>query len=375
VKSTGEKKDINNNFDIMIVGGGPAGLSTYLHLQSYAPELASRCVLIEKEKYPREKLCGGAVGGWSEDILKNLGIKLNINSMMIDTIECRFVNKKYIHHEQNYFRMVQRKEFDHFLATVALKRGLRIHEEETFLDFKRRNNSLIVKTNQNSYYKIKALVGADGSLSRVRKKINNTNIGNLAPTIEIFSPLNSKFDTEFKEKKVVFDFTPVKEGLQGYIWHFPFLKENKAFLNHGIVNFRVHNYPSAKPMKTLFIEELNKRNINEKNIIFLGHPIRYFSKDDIISKSNVILVGDAAGIEPATGGGIHLALSYGEVAANNLVKSFKSNNFSFDNYRYEFDNSLAGRYIKKLSYLAYTMYDQNKDPLDGIKEIFIARKK
>ena len=374
MKSFGGKKDINNNFDIMIVGGGPAGLSTYLHLQEYAPELASRCILIEKEKYPREKLCGGAVGGWSEDILKNLGIKLNIDSMMIDTVECRFVNKKYIHHEPNYFRMVQRKEFDHFLANVALKRGLKIREEEKFLDFERKNNSLIVKTNQDSY-KIKALVGADGSLSKVRKKINNTNIENLAPTIEIFSPVNPKFDTEFKEKKVVLDFTPVNEGLQGYVWHFPCLKENKSFINHGIVDFRIHNYPSTKNMKTIFIDELNKRNIDEKNVIFSGHPIRYFSKEDIISQPNVILIGDAAGIEPATGGGIHLALSYGEVATNTLLKSFKLNNFSFDNYKYEFDNSLTGRYIKKLSYLAYDMYSQKMNPLDGIKEIFIKRKK
>ena len=66
------------NHEILIVGGGPAGISTWLHLNKYNPEIASKCVLIEKKKYPRDKLCGGAVGGWSENVLKNLKIKSRI---------------------------------------------------------------------------------------------------------------------------------------------------------------------------------------------------------------------------------------------------------------------------------------------------------
>lgn len=372
MKSSEFKKDINKNFDIMIVGGGVAGISTFLHLQKYDPSLSHKCILIEKEKYPREKLCGGAVGGWSENLIKNLGIKLKINSIMVDTVECCFGINKYILNEKNYIRMVQRKEFDYFLAKEASKRGLKIHQEEELIDYKRKNKNLIIKTNKEEY-KIKALIGADGALSKVRKKINK-NIGNLAPTIEIYSIVNPKFDTEFIEKKIIFDFTPIKEGLQGYVWHFPCIKEKKSFMNHGIVNFRIHNIPTKKNMKKIFIEELKKRNIDYKKIKFFGHPIRCFSQNDKLSEKNVLLVGDAAGIEPATGGGIHLALSYGDLAAENLVKSFKSNDFSFQNYKNEFNKSLTGRYINKLSTIAENMYFQKINPLDGVKKIFIKRK-
>ena len=76
-------RPLNNDYDIMIVGGGPAGISTWLHLHKYAPDLASRCVLIEKAKYPRDKLCGGGVGGWSEFVLKHLGVTINNPSLFI----------------------------------------------------------------------------------------------------------------------------------------------------------------------------------------------------------------------------------------------------------------------------------------------------
>ena len=45
--------------DLVIIGGGPAGLSTALHLQHLAPRLAERTVVLEAERYPREKICAG----------------------------------------------------------------------------------------------------------------------------------------------------------------------------------------------------------------------------------------------------------------------------------------------------------------------------
>ncbi|RLI59470.1 MAG: hypothetical protein DRO67_09795, partial [Candidatus Asgardarchaeum californiense] len=78
------------DFDIMIVGGGPAGVSTWLHLHKYAPELAEKTVLIEKEKYPRDKLCGGAILDWGQHILKKLDIKIEIPHISINDMILRY---------------------------------------------------------------------------------------------------------------------------------------------------------------------------------------------------------------------------------------------------------------------------------------------
>ncbi len=47
--------------DILILGGGPGGLSTALHLQRLAPHLAHRILILENGHYPRPKLCAGGL--------------------------------------------------------------------------------------------------------------------------------------------------------------------------------------------------------------------------------------------------------------------------------------------------------------------------
>ena len=70
-------KQLNSEFlgevDITIIGGGPAGSSTALHLHHLDPELASRTIILEKDHHPREKICGGALTLNAERVLENLG--------------------------------------------------------------------------------------------------------------------------------------------------------------------------------------------------------------------------------------------------------------------------------------------------------------
>jgi flavin-dependent dehydrogenase len=85
------------------------------------------------------------------------------------------------------------------------------------------------------------------------------------------------------------------------------------------------------------------------------------------------LVGDAAGIEPAIGGGIHLALSYGEVAALCISDAYQNNNFSFDDYKLKLRSHVLGKYIKKLTELSNIMYTDTNKTLDIVREIFNKR--
>ena len=119
-----------SDFDIMIVGAGPAGISTWLHLHKYAPDLASRTVVIDKAVFPRDKICGGAVGPWSLSTLKHLGIKLDIPSLPIANMEFIFGEEKLTLHQPNSMTMVQRIEFDHALVKTAVNRGLQLFENE-----------------------------------------------------------------------------------------------------------------------------------------------------------------------------------------------------------------------------------------------------
>ena len=63
--------------DILILGGGPAGLSTALHLAQLAPRLVPRILVLEKAHYPRHKLCAGALVSDAEVILEGLGLDVS----------------------------------------------------------------------------------------------------------------------------------------------------------------------------------------------------------------------------------------------------------------------------------------------------------
>ncbi|MBC7978638.1 MAG: FAD-dependent oxidoreductase, partial [Myxococcales bacterium] len=67
--------DAHSAWDVAIVGGGPSGISTALHLQAAAPR--ARIVVLEKAHYPRDKICAGGIGGRAFRILDKLGVEVD----------------------------------------------------------------------------------------------------------------------------------------------------------------------------------------------------------------------------------------------------------------------------------------------------------
>ncbi|MEA2008878.1 MAG: hypothetical protein U9O54_07135 [Chloroflexota bacterium] len=58
--------------DLLIIGAGPAGTSTALHLLQINPNWASRMLVIEKATHPREKLCAGGLTKLGIHVLEDL---------------------------------------------------------------------------------------------------------------------------------------------------------------------------------------------------------------------------------------------------------------------------------------------------------------
>lgn len=68
---TGEVPKAEASFDAIVVGGGPGGSAAagYLAMEN------KKVLLIEKDVWPRDKICGDAVGGKSLSHVKALGVK------------------------------------------------------------------------------------------------------------------------------------------------------------------------------------------------------------------------------------------------------------------------------------------------------------
>jgi flavin-dependent dehydrogenase len=357
------------NSPIMIVGAGPAGISTWLHLQKEAPQLARHSMIIEKAIFPRDKLCAGGLCVWVADVLARLGVDLDVPSLFVSDVEFRFGKKKYHFRQPNCFQVVQRIDFDHALAKAAVNRGLELNEGEILINVSRQRNWLIAKTNKRKY-RVQTLIGADGAFSTVRREMMPVHKSRLGPAIQVLAAADPQYDPEFKEKKIVLDFTPIKEGLQGYVWHFPCVREGTPSVAHGIGDVRIYPDKPRADIKKIFSRELKSRNIHQGPKTWSSHPIRWYSDEDPVSQANVILVGDAAGIEPALGGGIHLSLSYGEVAARAIMDAFQKDDFSFGDYQQRVRSHEVGKFIARCTRLALEMYGGKMNPLDAAREVF-----
>jgi flavin-dependent dehydrogenase len=349
----------------MIVGSGPAGISTWLYLNKYHPELASNTLIIEKETHPRKKLCGGALqNSFIDKFLNDMHITLTIPQVKINSINVKFGKNGFSFNQNEFISIIERSLFDHFLVKMARKRGANILENVSFLKFTN-DEKLKIKTS-NGNFVVKILVGADGALSKVRKNIASPLKISYAKTLEVYSPVNPKVDSEFDEQSITMDWSCFKEDIQGYVWHFPCIINGKPYLNHGIYDCRIHRSFKSN-LTTVFHRELKKRNISIPQSIWKSHPIPFYTDNKLLYDTNILLVGDAAGIEPLIGGGIHLSLLYGDIAAQTIISAYENRDFSFHEYIDRFNNHVVGKFINNSVIMAKKVYAGKLDLLETIE--------
>jgi len=152
------------DYDIVIVGAGPAGLSTGLHLAKLAPELARRTLILERDRHPRPKLCAGGIMPGGEAWLRKLGLDLSeVSSVQVHEAHFLFQGPGFVVRRAPYvFRVVRRDTFDAWLAGIARARGLVLQENTPVRRVRCLEDAVEVQTDRGTY-RARAVVGADGA--------------------------------------------------------------------------------------------------------------------------------------------------------------------------------------------------------------------
>ncbi len=342
--------------DVAIVGGGPAGLSTALHLHAAAP--ATKLVVLEAEHYPREKICAGGVGGRGLRILERLGVAVDCPMVPLETLAVKVGEHTILTREPGLGVVVRRVEFDHALAKQVIARGIEVRDgcEVTAIAIDER--SVTLDTARGDRYRARVLVGADGIAGIVRRATGFSRGELRAQVVELDTeavPGDQPRDT------IVFDFTA--RDLRGYTWDFPTLVAGTPLVCRGayLLHAGAHDTPRARITKYLAERGLDVRRYRLKQFAERG-----FEPRAPIARPRVLLVGEAAGIDIATGEGIAQSLEYGSLAGPYLARALAADDLGFADWRRTIERRHLGKQLRVRHVCYRLFYGSRRDAVERV---------
>ncbi len=302
------------NFDLAIVGGGPAGALAAI----LAAEAGFSVVVLERKSKPRPKLCGGFISKRAIDLLPgNLEIPDDIKSNVYH-IEVVKGNRQYKYNsEQPLGWLIKREVFDSFMLRQAEIKGAVVINgvypvEISQIVNKEKHNRYQLNTGGKKCIHLSAryLIGADGAYGSTAKLA-----GLYKRRTSLFgsslSGVCTGLPTEAKAGTLLFCPHPFTGGMS---W---------TFYADGWINYGVGGLAGRNRLKKI-LEQIHPG----KNVIpsprfwplpFLG-PIR------ANCCGNFMLIGDAAGlVEPFSGEGLFNSFASARIAVQALITANREN--------------------------------------------------
>lgn len=303
-------------FDVAIVGGGPGGSTC----AAFCAAAGLRTLLLEREKFPREKVCGDCLNPSCGQILRRLAIAGRVAQLphgILNAVEFIAIGgeKVIVDLPSGGEReiAIKRSLFDNVLMTRARELGAFIHQESTITALagptmpyvnhvydRQSNEHWKLETKKGESFSAHLLVAADGRNSTVAR------LCNLLPrpereriALQAHIPLPKNFGN-----RVVLQF--LRHGYSG-----------QAPVNPNELNLCLVSKPSQMPALRHWAEVQFTLSQNQP-----WRTITPLTRAAIPpTYENLFLIGDAARVvEPFTGEGIYYALRSGELAANAIVK-------------------------------------------------------
>ena len=336
--------DAHPAWDVAIVGGGPSGISTALHLQAAAP--GARIVVLEKERYPREKICAGGIGARAFRLLERIGVEVACPHVALDAVALRLGSEVIVVREPGCGAVVRRVEFDAALARVAIARGLEVREGCAVQQLEVDGRGVAVTLATGERVHARCVVGADGVAGVVRRQLG---LGRGALRAQVVELDSDAAPSDLPRDTVVFDFAT--HALRGYAWDFPTLVDGEPRMCRGVYALGVaEDHPRARLADYLAARGLDLARYRVKQFAERG-----FEPGAPLARPRVLLVGEAAGIDIATGEGIGQAIEYGAVAGPYLARALDDDRLGFADWRRAIDRHHLGIQLR-IRHAAYRAF-------------------
>ena len=299
---------MNDLFDVIIVGAGPAGSSCAYNLKHLNPH--AKVLLIDKASFPRYKTCGGGI---SPEVMNYLDFDL---SEVIDyscTEAVLVTNKVEISTQIDEVFMVRRDNFDDFLLKNARLRGVETLMACEVIDIFTKDSLTIVKTRAGDFT-AKLVVIAEGSRGKLARKLG------IAPDNQVWAAMEYEHYTKKRDEKLYIDFAFNQDG---YAWSFP-KSDGLSMGIGGLIKGKEKNKITLPEKLKHFLRSYRVNEVKQQHTH--GHPIQLYSGRKKLVHGSILLIGEIAGcVDPLTAEGIRPAIKSGYLAAQVLVEAITLN--------------------------------------------------
>ncbi len=292
-----ESETLKNRRKVIIVGGGPAGISTALNLSTLGVD---DILVIEKYRFPRYKCCAGYITNKTKAAYEKLGLDIEgCNYSLIKDFNIFYKNKKRLNITNKFLytnRKIDRVELDDRFFALAKSKGIDTVEGASVVSHDFGENKIVLSNGSEYYYD--NLVFADGTAgfgSRYQKPKRR----NIALQMTFESDRSESIDIHFGVTK------------RGYAW----VSSYGGVTNVGMTDV----FTEKRNYKKIFSDFLKAQgfDVGTENLtsamtpMYAGTPVIY---------GNVYFVGDAVGAcDPLTLSGIRYGLATGGECAKAIA--------------------------------------------------------
>ncbi|WP_323787522.1 NAD(P)/FAD-dependent oxidoreductase [Psychroserpens sp.] len=306
----------SSTFDVIVVGGGLAGLSSAIHLSK-----ANLSVLvIEKNSYPKHKVCGEYISNEVLPYLKFLDVDVfKLGAKKIDKFQLSTTKSKLVTATLPLGGFgISRFCLDNALAHKMIEVGAEILQDSV-KDIQFSNDIFSIKTKNAKRFEAKIVIGAFGKRSNLDIKLNRQFIKHKSPYLAVKTHVKGSFPDD------VVALHNFKGGYCGI----------SKVENDSINLCYITNYNAFKSYKDIdeFQQKVLYKNTFLKNIFSKTKPV--FEEPLTISQisfdnkkpieNHIIMCGDSAAlIHPLCGNGMSMAIRSAQMASQLIIKYFNS---------------------------------------------------
>ncbi|WP_051176569.1 geranylgeranyl reductase family protein [Propionimicrobium lymphophilum] len=330
-----EQVSADMSAQVIVVGAGPAGSATAAFLARYGIDV----LLVEKSKFPRDKICGDGLTPRAVRMLNRLGVDTSEEAGWTHNVGLRVYGGRpepfdmpwpELSSFPNYGMVCRREVFDDMLAGLAVSYGARLMTESRVDGPIYDKDGRVVGVKANGHeLRAPIVVGADGISAKLATRMGIKR----NPKRPMGVAVRAYYKSPLAESDWMISHLELWDGkpghsslLPGYGWIFP--------AGDGVCNVGLGMLNSSPAFGNTNYKELMGKwlastdpewGFSEDNqlceIKGAGLPMAFNRKPHY--RDGVLLVGDAGGmVSPFNGEGIDYAMEAAEIAAGCIVEAF-----------------------------------------------------